>query len=313
MSKLGFILNRLVQMIPVLIGISLVTFLLVQLIPGDPIRLLLGPKAAPEAIAAVRHQYGLDQPILVQYLIYIKNLIQGDLGRSIVYRGPVADVIWDRLEGSLFLMGYGLLFTIMATIVFASAAARNQGGWIDQLVRFVCIAGLGLPSFWLGIMFSLFFSLYLGLFPVSGFGNTFLAHLHHLFLPALTISVLAAPIVIRNFRATLIKEIASDYVNACRSKGLSESYIFWRHVFRNSLLPAIQLLGVVISWLIGGTVVIETVFAVPGLGQLMVNSIIGRDYFVVQGVTLLFACGVILTTLTVDVVSMFIDPRVEDS
>ena len=144
----------------------------------------------------------------------------------------------------------------------------------------------------------------------SGFGNTFWEHLHHLFLPALTISILAAPIVTRNFRSTLIKELAADYVNAGSSKGLPESYIFWRHVFRNSLLPTVHLLGVVVSWLIGGTVVIETVFAVPGLGQLMVNSIFARDYYVVQGVTLLLALGVVLTNLIVDVVSMFIDPRI---
>jgi ABC-type dipeptide/oligopeptide/nickel transport system permease component len=310
MSKISYILNRLLQMIPVLIGISFIAFLLLQLTPGDPVKIILGPKAGPEAVNAVKQKYGLDRPIPLQYIIYVKNLLQGDLGHSIVYRGPIASIIWERLEVTLFLIGYGLIFTIIITVVLASSAARNQGKKIDHLVRLFCIAGLGLPSFWLGIMFTLFFSIYLGLFPVSGYGNTFLGHLHHLFLPALTIAILAAPIVIRNFRATLIKEMASDYVNAGRSKGLSERYIFWRHTFRNSLLPVVQLLGVVISWLIGGTVVIETVFAVPGLGQLMVNSIISRDYFMVQGVTLLFAFGVIFTTLIIDVLSMLIDPRV---
>jgi peptide/nickel transport system permease protein len=310
MLKIRYIINRLIQMIPVLLGISVVSFVLVQLIPGDPIDLLLGPKATAETVAAVRQKYGLDKPILVQYFVYMKNLLQGDLGKSIVYRAPVLDVILARLKVSAFLLGLGLFLTVIATTLMSTLAARRQRTWIDQTVRFACITGIGLPSFWNGLMLSLFFSLYLGLFPVSGFGNTFWEHLHHLFLPALTISILAAPIVTRNFRSTLIKELAADYVNAGSSKGLPESYIFWRHVFRNSLLPTVHLLGVVVSWLIGGTVVIETVFAVPGLGQLMVNSIFARDYYVVQGVTLLLALGVVLTNLIVDVVSMFIDPRI---
>ena len=311
MDRFRFVLFRPLQLIPVLIGISLVTFVLVQLIPGDPVRQMLGPKASESAIAFVRARYGLDQPIIVQYFYYVSNLLQGDLGRSLAYRSPVGEIIATRLPATLFLLLYGAAFGISLTVALSVVAARNQGKWIDQAVRFACVAGLGLPSFWIGIMLILLFSLIFGLFPVSGFGKGFAEHLHHLFLPALTIGIIMTPILTRNFRATLIDQMKSDYVNAARSKGLPERYIFGRHVLRNSLLPTVHLLGITLSFLIGGTVVVETVFAVPGLGQLMVRAILSRDYFVVQGTTLVLAVGVVSVNFLVDIVTVMIDPRVK--
>ena len=311
MDRFRFVLFRPLQLIPVLIGISLVTFVLVQLIPGDPVRQMLGPKASESAIAFVRARYGLDQPIIVQYFYYVSNLLQGDLGRSLAYRSPVGEIIATRLPATLFLLLYGAAFGISLTVALSVVAARNQGKWIDQAVRFACVAGLGLPSFWIGIMLILLFSLIFGLFPVSGFGKGFAEHLHHLFLPALTIGIIMTPIRTRNFRATLVDQMKSDYVNAARSKGLPERYIFGRHVLRNSLLPTVHLLGITLSFLIGGTVVVETVFAVPGLGQLMVRAILSRDYFVVQGTTLVLAVGVVSVNFLVDIVTVMIDPRVK--
>ena len=311
MDRFRFVLFRPLQLIPVLIGISLVTFVLVQLIPGDPVRQMLGPKASERAIAFVRARYGLDQPIIVQYFYYVSNLLQGDLGRSLAYRSPVGEIIATRLPATLFLLLYGAAFGISLTVALSVVAARNQGKWIDQAVRFACVAGLGLPSFWIGIMLILLFSLIFGLFPISGFGKGFAEHLHHLFLPALTIGIIMTPILTRNFRATLVDQMKSDYVNAARSKGLPERYIFGRHVLRNSLLPTVHLLGITLSFLIGGTVVVETVFAVPGLGQLMVRAILSRDYFVVQGTTLVLAVGVVSVNFLVDIVTVMIDPRVK--
>ena len=310
MNRFAFVLRRPVQLIPVLIGISLVTFVLVQLIPGDPVRIMLGPRASEEAMAALRARYGLDQPILIQYGYYMLNLLRADFGQSLAFRSPVIDVIVQRLEPTIYLLAYGLVIAVLLTLVLSIAAARNQGGPIDQVVRLFCVTGLGLPSFWFGLMLIMLFSLRLKLFPVSGFGPTFLGNLWHLFLPALTIGVAVTPILTRNLRATLIAQMAADYAVAGRSKGLCAGYVFWRHVFWNSLLPTINLLGIVVSFLIGGTVVIETVFAVPGLGQLMVRAVLTRDYFVVQGVTLLFAIGVVLTNFLVDLVSVALDPRV---
>jgi len=311
MDRFAFVLRRPLQLIPVLIGISLVTFILVQLMPGDPVRVMLGPRASEEAIKIVRARYGLDQPILLQYGYYIINVLRADFGQSLAFRAPVLDVILARLVPTVCLLFYGLILSVTFTVALAVAAARRPGAWIDQTVRLFCVAGLGLPSFWLGLMLIILFSLRLKLFPVSGFGASVTDVLWHLFLPALTIAIAVTPILTRNLRATLVGQSAADYAVAGRSKGLSENYVFFRHVFPNSLLPTISLLGIVVSFLIGGTVVVETVFNVPGMGQLMVRAVLLRDYFIVQGVTLFFAVGVVLTSFVVDIVTVALDPRVK--
>jgi peptide/nickel transport system permease protein len=311
MDRYRFVLRRPLQLLPVLLGISLVTFVLAQLTPGDPVRIMLGPRATQEAIEAVRTRYGLDQPVLVQYGYYLLNLLRADLGQSLAFRAPVAEVIGQRLEPTLLLLLYGLVLAIALTLALAILGARNQGRWPDQLVRVFCVTGLGTPSFWFGLMMIMFFSLRLKLFPVSGVGGSFGEHLQHLFLPSLTIAVAVAPILTRNLRSTLVAQLGADYAMAGRSKGLSENRVFFRHVFWNSLLPTVSLLGIVVSFLIGGTVVVESVFNIPGLGQLMVRAVLTRDYFVVQGVTLVFSVGVVITSFIVDLVTVALDPRVK--
>jgi len=311
MDRFAFILRRPLQLIPVLIGISFVTFVLAQLTPGDPVRIMLGPRATESAIAAVRARYGLNQPILVQYGYYMLNLLRADFGQSLEFRSSVLAVILERLWPTVFLLLYGLTLSVLLTLTLAIAAARRQGQWVDQAVRLFCVTALGVPSFWLGLMLIILFSLRLRLFPVSGFGESFLGNLWHLFLPALAITIAVAPILTRNLRATLVTQLAADYATAGRSKGLPESFVFYRHVFWNSLLPTISLLGIVVSFLIGGTVVVEWVFNIQGLGQLMVRAVLTRDYFVVQGVTLFFAVGVVITNFLVDVVTVALDPRIK--
>ncbi len=311
MDRFMFVLYRPIQLIPVLFGISLVSFVLVQSIPGDPVRILLGTRATVELIAKVRAQYGLDEPILVQYLFYLKNLAQGEMGRSIIYKMPVFTLIAARLMPTLFLLCYGVLMAVTLAVALAVTAAMNRGRWPDALVRSYSTAGLGLPAFWLGIVLIIVFSLRLGWFPVSGYGRGFLEHLHHLFLPAFTIALALSPVLIRNLRASLLAELEADHITAARSRGIPERRIFLRHVFRNSLIPTITLLGVNVGWLIGGTVVVEQVFSVPGLGSLMVGSIFARDYLVVQAITLIFAMAVILTNFTVDVACVALDPRIK--
>jgi peptide/nickel transport system permease protein len=311
MDRFMFVLYRPIQLIPVLFGISLVSFVLVQSIPGDPVRILLGVRATAEVIAKVRAQYGLDEPIMVQYLYFLKNLAQGELGRSIIYKTPVFTLIAGRVMPSFFLLCYAVLMAVSLAVVLAVTAALNRGRWPDALVRSYSTAGLGLPAFWLGIVLIIVFSLRLGWFPVSGYGRDFLAHLHHLFLPAFTIALALSPVLIRNLRASLLTELEADHITAARSRGIPERRIFLRHVFRNSLIPTITLLGVNIGWLIGGTVVVEQVFSVPGLGSLMVGSIFARDYLVVQAITLIFAIAVILTNFTVDVATVILDPRIK--
>jgi ABC-type dipeptide/oligopeptide/nickel transport system permease component len=311
MNRYAFILRRPLQLVPVLIGISFVTFVLAQLTPGDPVRIMLGPRATEAAIAAVRARYGLDRPILIQYGYYMLNLLRADFGQSLEFRAAVIDVILQRLAPTVFLLVYGLAMSVLFTLGLAIAAARSRSKWLDQLVRLFCVSALGLPSFWLGLMLIILFSLRLRLFPVSGFGQSFIDNLWHLFLPALAITIGVTPILTRNLRATLISQMAADYAVAGYSKGLSDRHVFFRHVFWNSLLPTISLLGIVVSFLIGGTVVVETVFNIPGLGQLMVRAVLTRDYFTVQGVTLFFAVGVVVTNFLVDIATVALDPRVK--
>ncbi|GIK97069.1 MAG: ABC transporter permease [Alphaproteobacteria bacterium] len=311
MERFRFVLYRPIQLIPVLFGVSAVSFLLVRSIPGDPVRILLGTRASAEVIAKVRAQYGLDEPLLLQYVYFLKNLFAGEFGRSIIFKVPVLELVSQRIAPTLFLLGYAVVLAVAIAVSLAVVAALNRGRLADQLVRIYSTAGLGLPAFWLGIVLIILLSIKLGWFPVSGYGETFLEHLHHLFLPSFTIALALSPVLIRNLRASLIAEMDSDYVSAARSRGISEGRIFRRHVFRNSLIPTITLLGVNLGWLIGGTVVIEQVFSVPGLGSLMVGSIFARDYMVVQAVTLVFAFAVILTNFLVDVICVALDPRIE--
>ena len=310
MHRFRFVLFRPIQLIPVLLGISVVTFVLIRMIPGDPARILLGVRATQEAINAIHRQFGLDQPIYIQFVYFLANLVQGEFGRSIIYRAPVLDVVSTRIAPTLFLLIYAVVLSVTMSVVLASLAATRRGRFLDQMVRLFSNIGLGLPAFWVGIVLIMFLSIRLNLFPVSGYGENFIDRLYHLFLPALTLALALAPVLTRNLRASLIAEGMADYVTAARAKGVPSRAIFLHHILRNSLLPTISLLGVNVGWLIGGTVVVETVFSVPGMGQLMVASIFARDYLVVQAVTLILALGVVLTNLLVDIVTVALDPRV---
>jgi peptide/nickel transport system permease protein len=300
-----------VQLIPVILGISLITFILVQLTPGDPVRIMLGPKASQDAVDFVRARYGLDQPLLLQYFYYLLNAVRGDFGQSIIYRSPVGTVIIERIAPTLYLILYGLALSVIFTLALAITAARARGRWIDQLIRLLCVGSVGIPSYFIGLMLILGLCLRFKLFPVSGFAPSFIENLYHLFLPACTIAIGVTPILTRNLRATFIQQMDADYATAGRSKGLPEGYIFGRHVFWNSLLPTINLMGVVVSFLIGGTVVIENVFNIPGLGQALIRGVLTRDYFVVQAITLVLAFGIVITNFIVDVVTVVLDPRVK--
>jgi peptide/nickel transport system permease protein len=310
MERFRFVLTRPLQLIPVLFGVSTISFILVRSIPGDPVRLLLGARATPEVAAKIRAQYGLDEPLPTQYLMFLKNLFTGDFGRSIVYKAPVLEVVAERIAPTMWLLAYALLLSVTVAFVLGALAARYQGRLPDILVRIYSTAGLGLPTFWLGIILIMVFSVRLGWFPTSGYGDNALERIHYLFLPAASIALALSPVLIRNLRASLIAEMEADYATAARARGMSETGVFLRHVFPNALVPTITLIGVNFAWLIGGTVVVEQVFSVPGLGQLMIASIFSRDYLVVQLITLVFAVGVIATNFIVDIVTAAIDPRV---
>ena len=310
MLLLRTIFLRLIQAVPVLLGVSVVTFALMVATPGDPVRLLAGDRASAETIAAIRDRYGLDEPFLTQYAIYLRNLMQGDLGASLRYRLPVGDLIASHYPVTLFLVAFTILLTLPPVLLLAILSARRQGGVADQAIRLLGVLGLAVPVFWLALLLSRLFGVTLKWFPVSGFGETFAEHLHHLFLPALSTAIWVVPILMRTLRATLLGEMERDYVLTGLSKGLGERAVFRAHVFPNSLLPTINLFGVVVAYLLGGSVIVETVYGLPGMGKLMVDSILARDYYVVQGATLVFALTTILVMLVTDLVTSWVDPRV---
>jgi peptide/nickel transport system permease protein len=310
MARLAAIASRSVQLLPLLFGVTVITFLLLQLVPGDPARLLVGEKASLETIAAVRERYGLDLPLPLQFLSYVTNLLQGDLGLSIRFQRPVGAIILQFLPPTLFLVVYVIALVVPPTLVLAIAAARAPGGAVDQMIRILGVIGLTVPVFWLGIMMARLFSVELGWFPASGYGEGFLDHLHHLFLPAISTAIWLIPVLTRNLRTALIDRLGADFVTAARAQGKTETLIFWQHVLPNSVLPTLNLLGVMTAYLIGGTVIVEAVYAVPGLGRLLIASLLGRDYYVIQGLTLVYAVSTVLVTLMVDMLSALIDPRV---
>lgn len=304
------IIRRTPQLCAVLVGISIVTFLLLHLAPGDPARLLAGGRASAETIAAIRSQYGLDQPLWSQYLTYFVNLLGGDIGQSLRFQRPVSELISQFMWPTLFFTGYVVMLAVPSTVVLAIASARRPGGATDQVIRIVGVIGLTIPVFWLGIMMSRFFGVALGWFPVSGYGEGFTEHLHHLFLPALSTTIWLVPVLTQSLRAALIEKMTADFVTAARAQGASEREVFWRTTLPNSVLPTLNLLGVMVSFLIGGAIIVETVYEIPGLGSLMVGALLGRDYYVVQGLTLVFAFSTVLITLIVDLLSALIDPRI---
>lgn len=310
MSFLSLILRRVLQLLAVMLGISVITFILLRLAPGDPARLLAGDRASPETIAAIRSQYGLDLPLWRQYFTYVTNLIGGDIGQSLRFQRPVSELISQFMWPTLFLTGYVVVLAVPPTIALAIASARKPGGAADQVIRIVGIIGLTIPVFWLGIMMSRFFGVSLGWFPVSGYGQTFSEHLHHMFLPAMSTAIWLVPVLTQSLRAALIEKTTADFVTAARAQGASEGEIFWKTILPNSVLPTLNLLGVMVAFMIGGAIIVETVYAIPGLGSLMVGALLGRDYYVVQGLTLVFAFSTVLITLAVDLASALIDPRI---
>lgn len=310
MDKLAFLGRRLLQLIPVAIGITIVVFLMLRLIPGDPVRIMLGSRATPEAIASLQRNLGLDKPLWEQYLIFLGNLTRGDLGTSLLYRQPVRELVLERLPPTLWLVAYSAVLAVLITVPLAIWAARHKDRAADQAVRGGTLLALATPSFWVGIIFMMVFSLRLNLFPVSGLGDGWGERLYYLFLPSLTIALSLSAILIRSLRASLLAVARADFVDTARAKGLSERRIMVHHVLRNALISTVTILGVNIGWLIGGTVVIENLFAIPGLGALMLASISGRDYPMVQGITLVFAVLVVAVNILTDLTYAIIDPRV---
>ena len=309
-NRATYIRKRLLMMVFVMFGVTVIIFSMVRFLPGDPAFLMLGERATDKTAAALREQLGLNLPLWRQYWNFVSGLVHGDFGSSLLYRQPVADLVLKRVPVSIFVALYAMVLAAIMTITFGVLAAVRQGRWVDHVIRIAFLFTLTTPSFWLGILLILLFSLKLGLFPVAGMGTTIQENIWYLFLPALTLALQLAAVLIRNLRSQIILTMRADYVRTAYAKGLGQRVVLFRHVIRNAIMSTVTIFGVQFGYLVGGTVVVETVFAIPGMGQLLFTSITGRDYPVVQAITVISALLVIVVNLMVDLSYSFLDPRV---
>jgi peptide/nickel transport system permease protein len=309
-DKVTYIIGRLLQMIPTVIVITVLVFLMVRLIPGDPASIYLGIRATPEKIAELNARWGLDKPIYVQLGYFVLNIFKGNLGDATISRQPVLELIKQRLPLTLFMAIYAATIAVIFAVPLALLSALKKDSWIDQIIRAFFVIILSTPGFFVGIMLMIAFAVKIHLFPVGGVGPTFPDKLRDLFLPSLTLALGLMAVLGRNLRDGIIGTLRSEHVVFAHAKGLNERLIMSRHVLRNAMVSGLTILGIYMSWLVGGAVVIETVFALPGVGYTMVQAILARDYSTVQALTLTFGVLVSLTYLITDVVYAFMDPRV---
>jgi len=302
-----YIVRRTLLMIPIFLLISVVIFSLIHIVPGNPIDNLLGPGMTIEHQRKLTEKYHLDKPIHVQYFIWFKNFLHGDLGRSIIEKRPVSELLMHHLPHSLEL---GLTAIILSFIIgvsmgIISASARNT--MLDHIAMVFALFGVTIPGFWLGLILILIFAVMLGWFPVTGSGT-----LETLVLPAVTLALGGAGLIARLTRVSMLEVSSKDFVVLLHAKGLSKRAILLKHILRNALIPVITILGLRLGWVLGGAVTVEIVFARPGLGQLLITGLYRRDYPVVQGSLLLLAMGIMLGTFLADILYAYTDPRVRD-
>lgn len=301
----SYIIRRLLLVIPVLLGVSLLVFSMVRLIPGDPAIFIAGEHASSADIEAIREQFGLTRSLPVQYTIFLGNLLRGDLGRSTRTDRPVTREIWERFPDTLQLTSASMLIASLVGLIAGIISATRPYSIIDYTAMVGAMIGVSAPVFWLGLMLMLLFSVRLNWLPAVGSGT-----ISHLILPALTLGAASTAVIARMTRSSMLEVFGQDYVRTARSKGLKENRVIVKHALRNSLVPVITIMGLRFGTLLGGAVLTEIVFAWPGVGRLMVDSILARDYPVVQGAVLVVAMTFIFVNLAVDLLYSFIDPRI---
>lgn len=302
---LSYVVRRILLAIPILLGVVLVVLLSMEIVPGDPVALMLGEFATPELVRQSREALGLNEPLHVRYVHYIADVVRGDLGTSIKDGRPVAVMIGETLPATAQLAGAAVLIAVGLGIPLGVVSAARPHSWVDNLVRVVSLAGLSMPVFWTGLVFIVIFSVNLGWFPVAGRGT-----LRHLVLPAVTLALPSVAILARMTRASLLEVLREDYVRTARSKGVAGRAVLYKHALRNAIIPVVTALGLQLGQMLGGAVLTETVFSWPGLGRLTVFAIFNRDFILIQGVVLVLATVYVLVNLLVDVSYGLFDPRV---
>ncbi|MEQ8940749.1 MAG: ABC transporter permease [Roseitalea porphyridii] len=311
---IAYIAKRLLAAIPVLFGLTIIVFAIMALIPGDPAQAILGNFATPENVEKLNRDLGLDKPLVQQYFIWLGNLFQGDLGRSYMQNRPVLDIVLERFNATLILAGTALVLCSVLGLIAGVISAVRQYGWVDKAITFIVLIGISIPSFWLGLLLILVFAVNLRWFPASGmysiFGGGDLPDLlQHLFLPALTLAVVATGVIARLTRTAMLEVLRQDFIRTARAKGLSERTVIYKHAFKAALVTVIPVIGIQAGFVLGGAVYIETVFQWPGIGSMLVTAISTRDLILVQGGVLVVAAAYVLFNLAAEVVQTILDPR----
>jgi peptide/nickel transport system permease protein len=310
---LAFLARRLLATIPVLLIVSLLVFLMLRLTPGDPAAVMAGDAASTEQIAQIRANLGLDRSIPEQFAIWFGNLLRGDLGQSFYYKTDVTTLIGQRLEPTLSLAAITISIAVLVSVPLGVLAAWRFGGWLDRGLMAFSVLGFSIPIFVLAYMLIWLVSLKFGWLPVQGYkriADGFGPWLHHLTLPAITLSVIYIALIARVTRASVLETLGEDYIRTARAKGLPELTVLLRHALANAAVPIVTVIGIGIALLIGGVVVTESVYAIPGLGRLTVDAVLARDFPTIQGVILLFSFAYVMINLLVDLSYLFFDPRI---
>lgn len=310
MNIWNYVIKKIISIIPILFLSAMFIFILMRTIPGDPALTMLGEKATPESIAMLNEKWGLNQSYLVQFYLFIKGALIFDFGTSIKYGQPVIELLSKKLLITLSLVISSSFFAILLGIIPGYLAGMYKGKFVDYFMKVLSLIFLACPPFWVGLLLITVFSVHLRIFPISGWGSTISQHILGMILPGITQGLCIAAIIARNLRNDIIDVAKKDYVLFAKSKGLSNVYISLHYILRNALIPIVTILSMRIAYMLGGSVVVETVFGLPGIGALLINSIFARDYPVVQGIVLVFVLLVILINLITDTLYHIIDPKV---
>lgn len=309
----AYLFKRVLATIPVMLFVAIFIFMLLRLTPGDPAAIIAGDFANDAQIEEIRIKLGLDKPLIQQFFIWFGNVLQFDLGESFFYKKDVADLIAQRIEPTFSLSALTIVFTVLIAVPLGTVAAYNQGSWLDRGIMAFSVMGFSVPVFVIGYALIYLFSLKLGWFPVQGYiriGDDFFQWLRHLIQPALALSVIFVAFIARMTRTSVLEVLGEDYIRTARAKGQTESRVMMRHALRNAAVPIVTVIGLAIATLIGGVVVTESVFNIPGLGLMTVEAVLNQDFPSTQGVILFFSLVYVLINLAVDVTYTFLDPRI---
>jgi peptide/nickel transport system permease protein len=309
-----YIAKRLWSLVPVMFVVATLVFFLVHLTPGDPASVILGPDAPQEAIAELRTRLGLDRPLPVQFVRWFGQVLQGDLGESIFLRRPVTQAIVERLEPTMLLAGLATALAVIIGIPTGVLAAVYRNTWLDRLFMSISVFGVSMPNFWLALNLIFLFALTLAVLPVSGYvplRDDPLLTLRFLLLPAFSLGFPQSALIARMTRGSMLDVLSQDYVKTARAKGLSEQLVIYKHALKNTMITVMTVIGIVLAITLSGSVVVETIFGLPGIGRLIINSVLRRDYPVIQGTVLFIAASYVLVNLLIDLLYVYLDPRIK--